>query len=92
MEPDDVVEEGASDGGSRVGVPKRNKMRVLGEAVNDGEDDGFPANLGQPLDEIHGDVGPDLVRHLQRLEQPSRPECLRLVALARRASAHPVLD
>jgi hypothetical protein len=91
VQPDDVVKEGAGDGGGGVGVAERNKMRVLGEAVDHGEDDGLAAHLQKALDEIHRDVRPHLGWNLQRLQQSRRPECLRLVALTGYARAYPVL-
>jgi hypothetical protein len=35
-------------------------VAVLGEAVDDGEDDALAIDLREALHEIHGDVGPDL--------------------------------
>jgi hypothetical protein len=49
-------------------------------------------DLRQPLDEVHGDVRPDLGRHLKGLQQASRLERLGLVVLARRACPYMVLD
>jgi hypothetical protein len=51
---------------------ERNEMGVLGESVDDGEDDRLAAHLGQPFDEVHRDVRPDLGRHLEGLQQPRR--------------------
>jgi len=39
VKPDNAIEKGVGDGGSRVGVAERNKMCVLGEAINDDEND-----------------------------------------------------
>ena len=72
MQPNDAVEEGTSNRRHNVGVAKCDKMRVLGEAIYDGEDDGLATNLGQPLDEIHGDVRPHMGRHLKGLQETRR--------------------
>jgi hypothetical protein len=34
-------------------VAEGDEVRVLGEAVDDGEDDGFPVDLGKAFNEIH---------------------------------------
>jgi hypothetical protein len=39
-------------------------MCVLGEAVDDSEDDGLATDLRQPFDEVHRDIRPHLGRHL----------------------------
>ena len=44
------------------------EVRVLGEAVNHREDDGFAAHLGKALDEVHGNIRPHLGGYVQRLE------------------------
>ena len=67
MEADDVVEESSRDGGGGVGVAERDEVRVFGEAVDHRENDGLAAHLGKALDEVHGDVIPDLRRHLKGL-------------------------
>jgi len=67
VEPDDTVEESSSNGGDRVGMAKRNKMRVLGEAIDHRENDRLTTNLWEVLNEVHGDIRPHLGRHLQRL-------------------------
>jgi hypothetical protein len=67
VKPDDAVEEGAGDGGCRVGVAEHNKMCVLGEAVDDSEDDRLTADFGQPFNEVHGDDRPHLGLNLQGL-------------------------
>lgn len=92
MKTNDTIKEGTGDGGSRVGVAERKKMRILGESVDDGEDERFAAHLGQPFNEVQGDVRPHLGRNLQGLQQPHQLEGLRLVAVTHRASPHPVLD
>ena len=67
MEPYDLVEEDPGDGCSSVGVADRNEVGVFGEAVDDGEDDRFPANVREALDEVHGDVRPDRARDVEGL-------------------------
>ena len=44
-------------------------MRILGETVEHRENDGFAADLGQPLDEIHGDIRPHLGWYFEGLQQ-----------------------
>jgi len=73
-------------------VAERDEVRVLGEAVDHREHDGLAADLGEALDEVHGDVRPHLGRDLPRLQETGRLQGLRLVALAGAAGAHPVLD
>ena len=72
MKPDIAVKEGTSDGRRGVGVAERDEVRVLGEAIDDGEDDRLAADLGQPLDKVHGDVNPHLGWHGQGLQQARR--------------------
>jgi hypothetical protein len=67
-------------------------MRVLGEAVDDSEDDRLAADFGQPFNEVHGDVRPHLGLNLQGLQQLGRLEGLRLVALACGAGPHLILN
>jgi hypothetical protein len=71
-------------------VAERNEVSVLGEAIDHREDDRFAAHLRQPLDEVHGDVGPHLGRHLEGLQQPRWLQGLCLVPLARCARPHPI--
>lgn len=92
VEANDAVEEGPSNRSCCVGVTERNEVGVLGEAVNNGEDDGFVADLGQPLDEVHADVRPHLRRNFQWLQQPCRLPGLRLVALTGGTGPHPILN
>ena len=63
-------------------MAERDEVGVLGEAVDQREDDRLAAHLGKALDEVHGDIDPDMRRHLQGLKQLGRPQGLRLVALA----------
>jgi hypothetical protein len=64
---------------------------IFGEAVHYREDDRLARHLGQPLDEVYGDVGPHLGRHLKGLQETPRLLCQRLVPLARGARSHPIL-
>ena len=68
VQADDVVEESAGDGGRRVRVAQQNEVGVLREPVHHREDDALAMYLGERLDEIHGDVGPNAGGHLQRLK------------------------
>jgi hypothetical protein len=65
---------------------------ILGEAIHHREDYELARHLGQPLDEVHGDVGPHLGRHLKGLQEATQLLRQCLVLLARGAGAHPVLD
>ena len=67
MEAHDAVEEGTGDRSSGVGVAERDEMRILGEAIDHREDDRFAIDLGQALDKIHRNVGPNLGRHVEGL-------------------------
>jgi hypothetical protein len=73
-------------------VAEGDEVRILGEAVDDSKDHRLPMDLREALDEVHGDVGPHLGRHLKQLEQTSRLRGWRLVALARDAGTNVVLD
>ena len=44
----DLVEKDPSDGRGGVGVVDSDEMRVLGEAIDNDEDDRFPAGTGNP--------------------------------------------
>ena len=92
MQPDNAVEESASDGGRGVRVAERNKMHILGEAIDHREDDRLAADLGQALDEVHRNIHPHLRRNVKGLQQPGGLQCLRLVALARAVGTYPVLE
>jgi hypothetical protein len=92
VQPDNAIEEGTDDGGRSVGVAKGDEMRVHGEAVDHREYDGFPANLGQTLDEVHGDIRPHLGRNVEGLQQAGGLQRLGLVPLASVARPHPILD
>ena len=68
VEADDTVEEGPGHGRRRVGMTERDEVSILGEAVDHRENDRLAAHLGEALDEVHGDIRPDLRRHLQGLK------------------------
>jgi hypothetical protein len=53
MEADNAVKEGPGDRRGSVRMAQGDEMLVLGEAINDGEDDRLPMDLGQAFDEIH---------------------------------------
>jgi hypothetical protein len=72
-------------------VAKGDEVGVLGEAVHHREDDGLARHLGQPFDEVNGDVGPHLGRHLKGLQETTRLLCQCLVPLARGTSVHPIM-
>ena len=88
----DAVEECPCYGRRGVGVAEGDEVGVFGEAIHHREDDGLACHLGQPLDEVHGDVGPHLGRHLKGLQEATQLLRQCLVLLARGAGAHPVLD
>ena len=69
MKVHDVVEEGTSNRRSRVRVPQWNEVGVLGEPVDDGEDDTLAMDLRKGLDEVHRNVRPHTRRHGQRLQE-----------------------
>jgi hypothetical protein len=54
-----------------VGVAQGDKVGVFGESINHRQDDRFPADLVEPLDEVHGHVHPDLGRHWQGCSNPA---------------------
>jgi hypothetical protein len=60
VEADDAVEEGPGHGRGCIGVSEGDEVHVLGEAVNHREDDRLAAHLGKALDEVHGDISPQL--------------------------------
>ena len=69
MQSNDAIEESIGDEGGGVGVTQGNEMHILGEAVDHCENDGFAADLGQPLNEVHGDINPHLRRYFEGLQQ-----------------------
>lgn len=72
-------------------VAQRDEVCVLGEAVDDGQDDALAIDAGQTLDEVKGDVGPHLGGDLEGLQQAYWLEGIDLVPLADGARAHPVM-
>jgi hypothetical protein len=92
METDDLLEEGCGDRCCGVGVAQRDEVHVFGEVVNHCQDDGLPACLQEALDEVHGDVLPYRGGDVERLEEASQVEVLRLLALADRAPANEFTD
>jgi hypothetical protein len=72
MEADNGVEECLSDRDGSVWVAKGNEVCILGEPVDDGEDDRFATNTRKPLNEIHGDVCPNCTGNFQGLQQSCR--------------------
>jgi hypothetical protein len=82
VQADHLGEESPSDGRCSVGVAEGDEMAVHGEAIHHREDDGLAVHSGKALDEVHGDVRPDLGWHLQWLQQVGWLQRLRLVALA----------
>lgn len=60
VQANNAVEEGTSDGSNSVGVAKGDEVGVLGETVHRSQVDGLARDLGQPLDEVRQDVGPNL--------------------------------
>lgn len=71
MQADNPLKEGAGNRCGGVGVAEVDEVCILGEAVNDGEDDGFLVDLGQAFDEVHRDVGLHLGRHVKGQRRPA---------------------
>jgi len=67
-----------------------NEVSVLREPINHREDDVLVVDLGEALHKVHGDVGPNLRRHVERLEEAGGVERLRLVPLTGGARADEV--
>jgi hypothetical protein len=65
----DLIEEDAGHRHRRVWATQGDEVGVLGEAVDDGEDEGLATHSREALNEVHGDVGPNGIRHRQWLEQ-----------------------
>jgi hypothetical protein len=59
VEPHDLVEERLGDCCGSVRVRQGDEVYRFGELVHHGEDDRLPIDTREPLDEVHGDVGPD---------------------------------
>ena len=92
MEPHNLVEERLGNRGGAVGVAEGDEMCILGEAINHRENHRFASDLGKAFNKIHGDVGPDGVGNVQRLQQAGWMEMLRLVTLTDGAALHEVAD
>lgn len=90
MKANNHLKEGTGDRRRRVWVAEGDEVRVLGERVDNGEDDEFPVDLGEALDEVHRDVCPHLGRYHERLQETRRLQGGGLVALACDARAHKV--
>jgi hypothetical protein len=82
VQADHLGKESPGDRRCSVGVAEGDEMTVLGEAIHHREDDELVVHSGKALDEVHGDVRPDLGWHLQWLQQAGWLQRLRLVALA----------
>ena len=68
MKTNDALEEGTGHGRGSIRMPQRDEVGILGEAVDHSENGGLAAHLGKALDEVHGDIRPNLRQHLQRLK------------------------
>ena len=73
--PPDVIQEGKGRPGQGMNSHRHPLHGGRGpllciptrQSVHHGENDGLATDLGQPLDEVHRDVGPHLGRHLEGL-------------------------
>ena len=92
METYDAVKESVGDQSRRVRVAEGDEVRVLGEPVDNGEDDGLSVDLGKALDEVHRDIRPHLGRNVERLKKACRLESRCLVALEHDACTNKVVD
>lgn len=92
MQANDVVEEGASNGGRHVWVAQWDDMGIRRKPINHGEDNTFTMDLGECLHEVHGDVRPDTGGHRQQLEEASGVQGLGLVSLAGSTRTNVVTD
>ena len=92
METHDAVEESVGDRSRHVRVAEGDEVRVLGEPVDDGEDDRLSVDLGKALDEVHRDIHQHLGRNIERLKKAYWLESRCLVALERDAGTNKVLD
>lgn len=68
MKPHDAIEERSRHESRRVWMTHWDEMGILGETVDDREHHRLAANLGERLNEIHGDISPYLRRHGQGLK------------------------
>ena len=62
-------------------------MGKLTEAINHNQDDMFPIGRRKALDEIHGNVIPNLAHDGEWLKEPYRGQCLDLSSLTYLASS-----
>jgi hypothetical protein len=85
---DDNVEEEVCDGGCHIGIPQWKEVSIFGKPVDNDEDDRFSMNLGQPFNEVDGDISPDDHRYVQWLQVARRMKLLCLIALANEAHVH----
>jgi hypothetical protein len=69
VQADDVVEEGLHDGGGGVRMLQGYEVAVLGEPVDDRQDDRLAVDAGESHHEVHGNIGPYTRRHVERLEK-----------------------
>jgi hypothetical protein len=67
MKLDNGVKEGACHRRRGVRMVEWEEVRCLGKLVHNSEDDGFPMDLGQLLDEVNHDVSPHHGGHRQWL-------------------------
>jgi len=65
-------------------------VSVLRKPINHCENDAVAVDLGKTLHKVHGDVSPNLGRHVERLEETGGVERLRLVPLTGGARADEV--
>jgi hypothetical protein len=68
MELMDVIDKRLGNGQGRVGVLEWYEMSILGELVNDHQDDVMAARLGKALDKVEADCMPGFWGNWQRLE------------------------
>jgi hypothetical protein len=73
-------------------VPQGDEVSVLGEPVNDHQDDGLAVDARESFHEVHGHVGPDDGWHVEGLKKTRRVEILRLVVLTCCTHPYVVLD
>jgi hypothetical protein len=53
MELHHLIEEHVGHRCYRIGMRKRNEVCILGQSVDDLQDNGLAADLGEPFDEVH---------------------------------------
>jgi hypothetical protein len=64
VEANDGVEEGTGDHHPDVRVRQQNDVGHLREPVDHGEDHQLAVDTRQPLDEVHGQIGPHRARQV----------------------------